>query len=210
MLHSKVSYKRIAILDEAQADMLNDEQPGYWDDNGGETDGGLYICAADDAPEGAEIIDGYEVEYSGQYQQVENHKTDFCGWSSRSIAYTANPDTANAIALEEEIAENEALAGSVARSDLEEKINGDYVSPKRLQTGYPDWCDTETMIEHIDHPVQEVWIEIHKHPQTGETTALVKDTAGCNDGICGAYSSMEDASNAIGNMYGFDEDWVEF
>lgn len=107
-MNSRINFKRIFILTDEQE--IEDMGDGYWDDNGGETDGGLYIVPADDlALDEARVIHGYEITgYTGQYAQVHDHDDKFCGWSSRRVAYTADLDIAEAIAAEEDIAENEA------------------------------------------------------------------------------------------------------
>ena len=77
---------------------------GYlFDDNGGDTDGSKYICAAGEAPVGlGNTINGFQIEgYTGAYVGVGSR--EFCGWSSRGIAYTIDKDVAIAIAAEEEM-----------------------------------------------------------------------------------------------------------
>ncbi len=80
----------------------------------------------------------------------------------------------------------------------------------RLTAKYPDWASNDTLIDTINHHIAEVWLEEHENPETKEHVYLVKDTGGCNDAICGTYSSFEDASNAIGDNYGYDEFWKKF
>lgn len=101
MLNNKVKHAKIAILNDEQVAQL--AEVGYWDDNGGDPDGSLYICHGADAPAGATIINGYEVEYNSAESGCEVN--DYCGWSSRGFALTANLETANTIAAAETSAE---------------------------------------------------------------------------------------------------------
>lgn len=74
----------------------------------------------------------------------------------------------------------------------------------------PEWINKETLVEITNHPKEEIWIEEHENDLTGEHVFLVIDTSGCDEGICGIYSSFEDASNVIGEQYGFNDLWVKF
>jgi len=76
----------------------------------------------------------------------------------------------------------------------------------------PDWITPDTLVETINHPTAEVWIEEHENPETGETVYLVCDTSGSDYGygscgLVGVYDSFEDASNRIGDEYGYSEFW---
>lgn len=117
MMHPRISYKKVAVLTKEQALAM----PDYFDDNGGETDGWLYICAAEDAPEGAKIMNGFLVEgYTGRYVQVNGQGGEFCGWSAEGYAYALDEETADGIAREEDIAvaEDEIVAVEAARGRL--------------------------------------------------------------------------------------------
>lgn len=78
---------------------LNTQPFGTWDDNGGEPDGDMFLLPLSDvhAFDGMEVVSGYEVlAYSSP-----NNYSDWCGFSSRNVAYTTDKDTADAIALDE-------------------------------------------------------------------------------------------------------------
>lgn len=72
---------------------------GTWDDNGGEPDGDCYLLPLSDTVpfEGMEVVDGFIVH---AYTEPNNY-SDWCGFSSRNVAYTTDEDTANAIANDE-------------------------------------------------------------------------------------------------------------
>ena len=79
----------------------------------------------------------------------------------------------------------------------------------------PDWICEDTHIETTNHPTAEVWIEEHENPENGETVYLVCDTSGSDYGhgscgLVGVYDSFEDASNRIGDEFGYDKFWKKF
>ena len=86
-------------LVEFAVDQLNTQPQGTWDDNGGETDGDLYLLPlADVVPfDGMKIVDGYEVS---PYTEPNNY-TWWCGFSSRNVAYTTELESAQAIENDE-------------------------------------------------------------------------------------------------------------
>jgi hypothetical protein len=93
----KINSAKIARLTPAQAQ--THVAAGYFDDNGGEPDGNLYLALESDLinSQDVEIVDGFEVEaYSG-----DANYSGFCGWSSRNMALTISRETADAIALDE-------------------------------------------------------------------------------------------------------------
>ena len=99
---SEIEFCKVTVLTEDEAAQCD----GLFDDNGGETDGAEYICADGEAPEGlGKTKSGYRVtEYTGAYVGIGSR--EFCGWSSRGVAYTTDKDTAFAIRAEEEIQAN--------------------------------------------------------------------------------------------------------
>lgn len=101
-MNDRISHAKIAALTDEQASAMPE---GYFDDNGMAPDGCIYYCYAADAPDGARIISGYEVDgYTGAYNDKHDH---YCGWSSRGYALTADADVAEGIAAEEDIAQAE-------------------------------------------------------------------------------------------------------
>lgn len=68
---------------------------GTWDDNGGLPDGDMYLLPLDEVNsfEGMKIEDGFSVKYTGTKNKYKN----WCGFSSRKIAYTLDFDTAKEI-----------------------------------------------------------------------------------------------------------------
>lgn len=78
---------------------LNTQPDGAWDDNGGEPDGDMWLLPLDDVTpfDGMTTVRGYVVH---AYRSDAGY-TDFCGFSSRDVAYTVSGETAEAIALDE-------------------------------------------------------------------------------------------------------------
>ena len=72
---------------------------GTWDDNGGLPDGDMYLLPLSEVTpfEGMTIEDGFIVH---QYTEWNNYD-NWCGFSSRNVAYTLDRETADAIALDE-------------------------------------------------------------------------------------------------------------
>jgi hypothetical protein len=78
----------------------------------------------------------------------------------------------------------------------------------------PEWITPETLIDTINHPKEEVWIEEHQNTETEETVWLVVDTSGSDYGcggigLVGVFDSLAEASNRIGDEYGFSDLWVK-
>jgi len=99
---SEIEFCKVTVLTEEEAALCGD----LFDDNGGDTDGEEYICEDGEAPEGlGKTVSGYKVtDYTGAYVGVGSR--EFCGWSSRGVAYTTDKDIAFAIRAEEEIQES--------------------------------------------------------------------------------------------------------
>lgn len=83
-----------------------------------------------------------------------------------------------------------------------------------MKTSKPNWITPDTMIDTTTHPEAEAWIEEHENEVTGEKVFLSIDTSGSDYGlgigIIGVFDSFEDASDAIGHEYGFNEFWKKF
>ena len=94
----KIVVEKAELVEFDEAEL--DSQPfGTFDDNGGYPDGNMYLLplAEVDPFEGMKIVSGFVVHgYSGP---ANYH--DYCGFSSRDVAYTTNRETAEAIALDE-------------------------------------------------------------------------------------------------------------
>lgn len=73
----------------------------------------------------------------------------------------------------------------------------------------PDWITGETLVDTTSHHREEIWVEEHENPDTGEKAYLVCDTSGCDGGLVGVYKDRSEAINKIGDMFGFDEFWVK-
>lgn len=82
----------------------------------------------------------------------------------------------------------------------------------------PEWVTEKTLISTTNHHKEEVWIEEHelehfyKGHKESERVYLVVDTSGSDygygePGLAGVHETFADASNAIGEEYGFDEWW---
>lgn len=99
---SEIEFCKVTVLTEEEAVQCDD----LFDDNGGDTDGAEYICADGEAPDGlGKTVSGFRItEYTGAYVGVGSR--DFCGWSSRGVAFTTDKDTAFAICAEEGFQEN--------------------------------------------------------------------------------------------------------
>jgi hypothetical protein len=78
---------------------LSTQPAGTWDDNGGEPDGDLYLLPLADVVEfpGMKVVDGFQVD---AYSETNNYE-NWCGFSSRNVAYTTEPVTAQAIENDE-------------------------------------------------------------------------------------------------------------
>jgi len=94
----KVEIQQAKLVKFAKS-QLQTQPWGTWDDNGGEPDGDLYLLPLREVKEfdEMEIVPGFIV-YA--YSEDANY-CDFCGFSSRDVAYTTRPETAEAIALDE-------------------------------------------------------------------------------------------------------------
>jgi len=91
-----VEQTQMVIFEETE---LSTQKFGTWDDNGDWPDGDLFLLPlADVTPfEGMEIVKGFIVHaYCGNANY-----SDFCGFSSRDVAYTTSRETAEAIASDE-------------------------------------------------------------------------------------------------------------
>ena len=90
------------------------------------------------------------------------------------------------------------------------KVNKNFKGGKGMRK--PKWITLETLTDTINHPTKEVWIEEHQNPETKETVWLVVDTSGsdygCGVGVVGVFDSLAQASNKIGDEYGYDDFWV--
>lgn len=80
-------------------DQLSTQPHGTWDDNGGEPDGDMWLLPLSEVTpfEGMEVEDGFIVH---QYTSANNY-SNWCGFSSRNVAYTLDRETADAIAIDE-------------------------------------------------------------------------------------------------------------
>ena len=80
-------------------DELSTQPFGTFNDNGGEPDGNLYLLPRDEieAFEGMKVVTGYIIH---GYTEPNNYR-DYCGFSSRDVAYTTDAETAESIASDE-------------------------------------------------------------------------------------------------------------
>jgi hypothetical protein len=69
----------------------------------------------------------------------------------------------------------------------------------------PEWVCDNTLIDTINHPNKQVWLEEHRNLIDDERIFLI-----CEPGVePSAYSNFTDAVNAIGEKYGFNEYWKQ-
>jgi hypothetical protein len=69
----------------------------------------------------------------------------------------------------------------------------------------PEWISDNTLIDTINHPNKQVWLEEHRNLFNDERIFLV-----CEPGVePEAYADFGAASNAIGAKYGFSESWKQ-
>jgi hypothetical protein len=67
----------------------------------------------------------------------------------------------------------------------------------------PGWIDSNTLIDTVNHPCKQVWIEEHRNLVTGERVYLV-----CRpDADSEFYTNFIVASNAVGEEFGFVGTW---
>jgi hypothetical protein len=67
----------------------------------------------------------------------------------------------------------------------------------------PDWISENTLIETLNHPSKQVWLEEHYNQIDDERVFLVCEL----DTPPQAYGSFGEAFNVIGLKYGFNNQW---
>jgi len=106
--HIKVERLSLLQIDDPQKawDIL-DEYAGLYGDNGGDPDGDLYLAEESDIPadkveavlqaKAGKKVKGWRID---EYTEPSNY-SNWCGYSSKNVAYTTDHETANAIAIDE-------------------------------------------------------------------------------------------------------------
>lgn len=70
----------------------------------------------------------------------------------------------------------------------------------------PEWAtSTETLVGTWNHPEAEAWVEEHRNQDTDETLFVAIDTSGSDGGVIAVSEYFAEASNKLGEMYGFNE-----